>query len=349
MSGLHLRAISHAFGPNKVLNGVSVFVAPGELVCLLGPSGCGKTTLLRLAAGLEALQTGQVEIDGRVVGDGVKGHHLPPEKRDVGLMFQDYALFPHLTVRENIMFGIEKKHRTERKDAISAGMVSMGISGYADAYPHTLSGGQQQRVALLRALAPDPKVLLLDEPFSGLDVTRRAQVRTETLRIIKDAGVGTLMVTHDPEEAMFMADRILVMNEGRIVQDGTPTDLYFKPQTPFVTELFGTVNKFISVARNGAVETPVGTFPVNEQLNDIELHILIRPEAFQVETSGGDVNVKVVSARPLGRSSVVMMTLESGFPIEARFPGMFLPEPGTTVALTVKRDQLHIFPEGGTR
>lgn len=349
MSGLHLRAISHAFGPNKVLNGVSVFVAPGELVCLLGPSGCGKTTLLRLAAGLEALQTGQVEIDGRIVGDGVKGQHLPPEKRDVGLMFQDYALFPHLSVRENIMFGIEKKRRTERKDAVAAGMVSMGISGYADAYPHTLSGGQQQRVALLRALAPDPKVLLLDEPFSGLDVTRRAQVRKETLRIIKDAGVGTLMVTHDPEEAMFMADRILVMNEGRIVQDGTPTELYFKPQTPFVTELFGTVNEFTGIGKDGAAKTPVGTFPVSEQLNGAALRILIRPEAFQIETSGGDVHAEVVNARPLGRSSVVMMTLDDGFQIEARFPGVFLPEPGTSVAITVRRDQLHIFPADETR
>lgn len=250
MSGLHLRAISHAYGRNRVLSGVSVFVAPGELVCLLGPSGCGKTTLLRIAAGLEDLQTGVVEIDGSVVADGAQKRSLPPEQRGVGLMFQDYALFPHLNVRDNVTFGLGKASGS-RSAWLDDALTSMGVENYANAYPHTLSGGQQQRVALLRALAPQPRVLLLDEPFSGLDVTRRAQIRADTLQVIKQTGVATLMVTHDPEEAMFMADRILVMNEGRVIQDGRPTDLYFSPADAFVAELFGPVNRFRATVQDG--------------------------------------------------------------------------------------------------
>ena len=345
MSGLNLRAISHAFGSNQVLKSVSVSVEPGELVCLLGPSGCGKTTLLRLAAGLETIQAGTVEIDGEVVADADTGVNLPPEKRHVGLMFQDYALFPHLTIRENIEFGLANKERAQTNKDISARMENMGISNYADVYPHTLSGGQQQRVALLRALAPGPKVLLLDEPFSGLDVTRRAQVRAETLRTIKDTGVGTLMVTHDPEEAMFMADRILVMNDGRVVQDGSPTDLYFHPHDQFVTELFGPVNEFSGVVENNLIKTAIGDFPVTGHDEGTELVFLIRPEGFLIDDHHGDITLKVVTARPLGRSSVVMMELEDGTPIEARVPGVVLPEAGQTVGVSVRPEQIHYFPK----
>lgn len=345
MSGLNLRAISHAFGSNQVLDSVSVSVEPGELVCLLGPSGCGKTTLLRLAAGLEPLQAGTVEIDGEVVADADSGANLPPEKRHVGLMFQDYALFPHLTIRENIGFGLAQKDRTQTQNDISTKMKNMGISDYAEVYPHTLSGGQQQRVALLRALAPGPKVLLLDEPFSGLDVTRRAQVRTETLRTIKDTGVGTLMVTHDPEEAMFMADRILVMNEGRVLQDGSPTDLYFHPHDQFVTELFGPVNEFAGTVENNLIKTSIGDFPVSGHDDGTELAFLIRPEGFLIDDHIGEIKLKVVTARPLGRSSVVMMELEDGTPIEARVPGVVLPKAGQTVGVSIRPEQIHYFPK----
>ncbi len=349
MSGLHLRAISHAFGSNQVLNNVSVSVAPGELVCLLGPSGCGKTTLLRIAAGLETLQSGQVEIGGELVADADRHLNLPPEKRGVGLMFQDYALFPHLTIQENISFGVTKKDRSAHQSTIAKNMANMGISGYAEAYPHTLSGGQQQRVALLRALAPGPNVLLLDEPFSGLDVTRRAQVRTETLRTIKDTGVGTLMVTHDPEEAMFMADRILVMNEGQVLQDGSPTDLYFHPHDQFVTELFGPVNEFTGVVKNNLVKTSVGEFPISGYNDGTELSFFIRPEGFLINQAIGNISMKVITARPLGRSSVVMMELDDGTSIEARIPGVVLPEAGSSVSVSIRPEQIHYFPKQQTR
>jgi len=357
MSGLHLRAISHAFGDNQVLSGVSVYVAPGDLVCLLGPSGCGKTTLLRLAAGLEPLQTGQIGINDVLVADGTNPNQIPPEQRGAGLMFQDFALFPHLTVRENITFGIDSKNSARRVEWVDQALTSMGLVGYADAYPHTLSGGQQQRVALVRALAPDPRILLLDEPFSGLDVARRAQIRTETLRLVKQTGVATLMVTHDPEEAMFMADRILVMNEGRVVQDGTPVELYSSPKDAFVAEFFGPVNKFQHTVRAGKVETPVGAFDADGYEDGVLVDVLVRPEGFRLANAhekphampGDDLGntsviLEVDTARPLGRSSYVALKLSTGQIIETRVPGLFLPVPGDKVCVGVNAHQAHIFP-----
>ncbi|MEX0694980.1 MAG: ABC transporter ATP-binding protein [Rhodospirillales bacterium] len=358
MNGLHMRAISHAFGIHEVLSGVSVYVAPGELVCLLGPSGCGKTTLLRLAAGLEHLQTGQVEIDGRIVADGADPKQLPPEQRGVGLMFQDYALFPHLNVRDNVAFGLDPAKGGRRSAWINEAIATMGLTDYADVYPHTLSGGQQQRVALIRALAPGPQILLLDEPFSGLDVTRRAQIRAETLHLVKQAGVATLMVTHDPEEAMFMADRILVMNSGRVIQDGTPVDLYFKPRDSFVAELFGPVNRYAGTVQNNQVATPLGSFSTAAFSDGTEVEVMVRPEglrlALQDETPipmPGDPDTlvycdspaEVLTARPLGRSSYVVFKLADGETAEARIPGVFLPAAGSPVRVAVNARQVHIF------
>lgn len=347
MSGLSLNGISHAFGTNRVLKDVSVAVAPGELVCLLGPSGCGKTTLLRLAAGLEFLQEGRVDIGGQTVADSAAGVRLAPEKRGVGLMFQDFALFPHLTVSENIAFGIDKRKNGAAQAWITNALSKMGLESYADAYPHTLSGGQQQRVALLRALAPGPGVLLLDEPFSGLDVSRRAAIRAETLHIVKDAGVAALMVTHDPEEAMFMADRILVMNEGHIVQDGTPTDLYFHPENAFVAELFGPVNRFSGKTRGEKVETPIGVVPAPGIPDGTEVDILIRPEGVRVSDASalGDPSSlpRVVTARPLGRSSFLVLELADGTRIEARVHGVFLPAAGTPLSVAVHAPEAFAF------
>lgn len=370
MSGLHLNNVSHAFeSGNPVVNGVSVFVAPGELVCLLGPSGCGKTTLLRVAAGLEVLQVGQVTIGERVVAEGRQGLHVPPENRGIGLMFQDYSLFPHLNVFENVTFGLTENAEESRQWARTA-LVKMGLEGYASSYPHILSGGQQQRVALLRALAPEPRVLLLDEPFSGLDVTRRADIRKETLGILKETGVATLMVTHDPEEAMFMADRILVMDEGRIIQDGTPVETYFEPQNAFVAALFGHVNRLNGVVQKGHVITPLGTFEAGHLENGTPVEVLIRPEGLRLSRAGvvpdaqaGDIpckpapvtgkspagpKVRTLSARPIGRSSHIVLAAENGegpeLTIEARVPGMFLPETGEQVSVTVNPRQAHVFP-----
>ncbi|PIW30328.1 MAG: ABC transporter ATP-binding protein [Rhodospirillales bacterium CG15_BIG_FIL_POST_REV_8_21_14_020_66_15] len=350
--GLHMLNVSHAFGDNKVVSGVSVFVRPGELVCLLGPSGCGKTTLLRLAAGLEELQVGRITIGDETVADGHGGRQLAPEKRNVGLMFQDFALFPHLTVFENIAFGLPEKDTARRAWARET-MVTMGLGDYADAFPHTLSGGQQQRVALLRALAPAPRVLLLDEPFSGLDVNRRAQIRQDTFQILSRSGIATLMVTHDPEEAMFMADRILVMQDGRIVQSGTPVEIYFHPQTDFVAELFGPVNRLRGAVSQGSLVTPLGRFPANglALAEGAEVRVLVRPEALalSVPAAGdGGAALTVLSARSLGRSTHLTLALDGDGAqgvLNARMPGVFLPETGSRVTARVAPENLLVFPE----
>ncbi len=341
MNGLHLSGISHAFGANRVLDDVSVAVAPGELVCLLGPSGCGKTTLLRLAAGLEGLQTGAISIDGATVGDAAAGIAVPPERRGVGLMFQDYALFPHLSVRENIAFGTDPRDPA-RQAWIDGALGRMGLAEIAGMYPHTLSGGQQQRVALMRALAPSPKVLLLDEPFSGLDVTRRAQVRAETLKLVKEAGVATLMVTHDPEEAMFMADRILVMDAGHVVQDGAPTALYDAPACAFVAEFFGPVNRFEGLVEDGAVATPLGRLATPGLPDGAAALVLIRPEGIRPAAAG--IELEIETARPLGPSSYISLRLPGGGTLEARFAGGALPAAGTRIAIEVDQGRVYAFP-----
>jgi iron(III) transport system ATP-binding protein len=344
MSGLLIEGVSHAFDDVAVVRDVSVMAAPGEVVCLLGPSGCGKTTLLRVAAGLERLQHGRVCIDDTVVADAAGGIHLPPERRGIGLMFQDYALFPHLTVRDNIRFGIGAD-TPERRTWIDQAIRGMDLDGHADSFPHTLSGGQQQRVALLRALAPNPKVLLLDEPFSGLDVSRRAQVRQQTLDTLKQAGVTALMVTHDPEEAMFMADRILVMNQGRVVQDGTPVETYFQPANAFVAGFFGPVNRLPGRVANGHVTTPLGRFAATGLADGAGVSVLVRPEGLHLIVNA-DGNFTVLSARPLGGTSMVAVEIPDGvgkLTLEARVPGIFLPATGSRVDVSVDQDAAYVF------
>ena len=276
-TGLVMERIRHAYDTAEVLRDVSLIAEAGKLTCLLGPSGCGKTTLLRLAAGLETVQEGRIYLQGKMVANGADGTCLPPEKRGVGLMFQDYALFPHLNVFDNIAFGI-KNLTAERRKWIETNLERMGVAKHRNSFPHVLSGGQQQRVALLRALAPQPQILLLDEPFSGLDVTRRAQIREETLSFLKDCGVAVLMVTHDPEEAMFMADHIVVMKSGKVVQAGTPVQTYFHPADAFVAELFGPMNEFKGRVDKGAIDTPFGPFPIPSIPDGEPAKVLVRME-----------------------------------------------------------------------
>ena len=351
MSGLALADIHHAYGALPVLRGVSVAVPQGTVMGLLGPSGCGKTTLLRVAAGLEPLQRGRVQVGGETVADARTGGALPPERRGVGLMFQDYALFPHLTVAQNVGFGLAGAD-AGRTEWVRRSLARLGLEDLAGRYPHTLSGGQQQRVALLRALAPEPRVLLLDEPFASLDVTLRAQIRTETLELIKETGIATLIVTHDPEEAMFMSDELLVMGQGVLVQRGTPLDLYQTPANAFVADLFGPVNRIESEARRGQAETPVGRFPIPGLPDGTPVQVLIRLEAFRLtpcDEPGRDGEaVRVLSARLIGRSTQVRLCCRPGsdgspLHLQARVPGTFLPPEGTRVTVEVDPDRVFVF------
>jgi len=343
MKGIRLHQVSHSYDSVEVVRGVSLTVTPGEVACLLGPSGCGKTTLLRLAAGLEVVQRGRVTIGDKVVADGADGVHVVPERRRVGLMFQDYALFPHLTVFDNIAFGIADQSKKRRRWVHSA-LERMGLADNAGSYPHTLSGGQQQRCALLRALAPEPDVLLLDEPFSGLDVTRRAQVREQTLELLREAGIATLIVSHDPEEAMFMSDRLLIMEEGQILQHGAPEEIYLNPLDASVAELFGPLNRIGGAIADGHLETSLGRFDAHDLEAGMEAVLLIRPEGLAVAPTGAGTPATVTSARLLGRSSRLRVAVDAiDRPLEVLVPGVYLPDAGTAVSLKVDPAQAFVF------
>lgn len=239
MKFLEIKNVTKKFDKQTVLNDVSVSVKKGELVCILGPSGCGKTTLLRIIAGLETVNKGSVFIDGE------DSTHLPPAKRNFGIVFQSYALFPNMTVRQNILFGLDqKKHmsKDEKNDKVNEVLRMADLHDHRNKYPHQLSGGQQQRTALARAIAMSPAYLLLDEPLSALDAKVRVKLRSEICRIQRTLGITTIMVTHDQEEALTMADKIIVMNNAVVEQIGTPREIYDHPATPFVADFIGTMN-----------------------------------------------------------------------------------------------------------
>ena len=347
-SAVRLENVHHLYGHVPSVRGVSLEVFPGEVVCLLGPSGCGKTTALRIAAGLEAVAEGAVFVGPMETSR--PGHTVPPEARDIGLVFQDYALFPHLTISKNVGFGLPKGRASEVR--IAEVLEKVGMSDYAESYPHELSGGQQQRVALARALAPEPKAVLMDEPFSGLDARLREEVRDRTLHVLKASGAAVLMVTHDAEEAMHMADRIIVMRDGRIEQQGRPDELYMHPVNSFVAGFFGEVNQIASTVSDGEAKTPLGSFPAQEQGEGDSVDVVIRPEALSLSEVDEDhpVHVRVLASRMLGRTSLIHLCTcvasEQEVHLHARVPGRYLPEDGTLRSVTLDRSQVFVFPVG---
>jgi len=325
MVGIH-----HAYGLTSVLDNISLTVPAGELVCLLGPSGCGKTTLLRIAAGLERLQSGTVTIDEEVVASAEV--QIDPERRQIGFMFQDFALFPHLTVMENVTFGLFQQSQGAARSRAGEMLEQVGMTQHADKHPHHLSGGQQQRVALARALAPKPRLVLLDEPFAGLDTNMRARVRQQTLTVLKQTNVATLMVTHDHREAMFMADRIKVMGEnGQILQSGRPEEIYYHPAEEYVARLFGPMNTIEGKAYDGKIETSFGNLNAGETGSGANVRLLFRPEGLILshgENADSDSTpVEVVSAHLLGDTSIVRIKVDqgpnAGSEFQARIPGAF--------------------------
>jgi iron(III) transport system ATP-binding protein len=353
---LDLLDVSHAYGDVRAVDQVSLHVDEGEVICLLGPSGCGKSTVLRLAAGLEALQHGRVAMQDRLVADGALGQSLPPELRGVGLVFQDFALFPHLTVARNVAFGLARLEAGARAARIQEVLDQVDMRDYADAYPHALSGGQQQRIALARALAPQPAILLLDEPFSGLDARLREQIRDDTLHVLKRSRTATLMVTHDPEEAMFMADRIYLMQSGRVVQSGSPDAIYHRPVSPFVARFFTATNDLAGIVEAGTVQSPLGVLPAPGHAEGAAVQILIRPESIHlVAPGGGDGASRIVPAwveevRFLGNSKLLVVRLASGdnrsLTLRVRHAGRHLPELGSQILLQLDPADALIFPEG---
>jgi iron(III) transport system ATP-binding protein len=277
-SMIRLDGVTKRFGATTAVDEATLCVERGEVVALLGPSGCGKTTLLRLIAGFEHPDGGTVEVAGRRVADA--GSWIPPEQRRVGMVFQDYALFPHLTVAENVGFGLRRRVRAPR---VAELLSVVNLDGLGRRYPHELSGGQQQRVALARALAPSPELVLLDEPWSNVDPYLRETLRAEVSEIIRPLGVTVLLVTHDREEAFSLADRIALMRDGSVVQEGTSEEIYFSPVSRWAAEFVGAANVLGGRVVGGRVETPVGAFPANGASALESAQVLVRPELLELE------------------------------------------------------------------
>jgi iron(III) transport system ATP-binding protein len=351
---LALEGVGHAFGATRALTDVSLALRAGEITCLLGPSGCGKSTLLRVAAGVEGPTEGRVLIDGRVVSDAAT--HVPPEARGVGLVFQDFALFPHMRVAENVAFGLAGP-RASRVARVRRLLDRVGLAAHARRYPHQLSGGEQQRVALVRALAPRPRILLMDEPFSGLDDRLRDAVRDETLDILREEGAAVLLVTHEPEEAMRMADRIALMRAGRIVQEGAPYNVYNAPADKEAAMFFSDVNVIHGVVRNFQTETPFGMFLTPGLADRADVEIVIRPQHLKIDfdrngagplptpQDGVPARGRVTRARFVGDRSIVELAMDhDGSALKATIPGVFLPRPGTPLWLSLRRDRCFVFP-----
>ena len=309
-NGLSLRGISHAYDTTPILSAVDLTVGAGEVVCLLGPSGSGKSTLLRIVAGLEPLQSGEIWLNGaRLAGPG---DEPPPEARSMGLVFQDHVLFPHLTVAQNIAFGLRDATAERRREIVAERLGAVGLSGLEERYPHTLSGGQQQRVAVARALAPEPDVLLLDEPFASVDATLRRRLREDARRALKSAGAPAIVVTHDPEEALAMADRIVVMVEGRVVQEDIPERVWDQPADRFVAELFGSSESVAGEIVDGRVSTVFGDIDARLPEGAAEgkqVDVVIRPTAVHVERGDGPGTIEDV--RFLGDSHLVVVAFGS--------------------------------------
>ncbi|MEM9642107.1 MAG: ABC transporter ATP-binding protein [Pseudomonadota bacterium] len=350
---LELIDLTCRFNGVTAVDGVCLALSPGEVTCLLGPSGCGKSTTLRVAAGVERATSGQVLIDGRLVeGNGVS---VPPERRGVGMMFQDFALFPHLTAAGNVAFGVGRGAGNRVADLLER----VGLANKSDRYPHQLSGGEQQRVALARALAPRPRVMLMDEPFSGLDNRLRDGIRDETLDILKEEGTAVLLVTHEPNEAMRMANQIALMRAGRIVQRGAPYNIYNNPVDAEAAAFFSDINILHGVVENFQTSTPFGQFFCPNMRDGADVEIVIRPQHLRMDfdrqgsgprptaSDGVPARGVVERARYIGNESLVDLRMEhDGSLLRATIPGVFMPAPGRKLWISLRRDRCFVFPCG---
>ncbi|MFK5996641.1 MAG: ABC transporter ATP-binding protein [Rhodobacterales bacterium] len=350
---LELQNITRVYDGTPVVDGLSLTLAAGQVTCLLGPSGCGKSTTLRIAAGVEWQSSGAVLIDGRVVSDDTC--HMPPEARHIGLMFQDFALFPHLDVERNVGFGL-KGSRSARGPRVADLLHKVGLEGFENKYPHQLSGGEQQRVALARALAPKPQVMLMDEPFSGLDDRLRDDVRDATLEVLKAENTAVLLVTHEPEEAMRMADQIALMRAGRIVQAGAPYNIYNAPKDRQAAGFFSDINVIEGVVTNALTETPFGQFLTPGMVDGTRVEIIIRPQHLKLDfdrhgqgpnptaKDGVPARGQVKRARYLGNQSLVEFVMDYDHSVlKVLVPGVFLPGVDTAMWLSMRRDRCFWF------
>ena len=344
---LELNNLACGYTGHKVVHDLSIHLRAGDIGCLLGPSGCGKTTTLRSIAGFEPVSAGEIRLDGQLLSSPT--HNVPPEQRRIGMVFQDYALFPHLTVAQNIAFGINKHPERQRVVAELLELVKLGKLGQR--YPHELSGGQQQRVALARALAPEPRLLLLDEPFSNLDGELRRRLSGEVRDILKARGTSAMLVTHDQSEAFAVCDQVGVLREGRLQQWDTPYNLYHEPATPFVASFIGqgyfirgqlltpdTVQTELGVIRgNRAYQLPTGS----------AVDVLLRPDDI-VGQEGSSLTATITGKLFLGASTLYRLQLPTGSVLEAIFPSHDDHPLGEVLGIRVSADHLVVFSAQGS-
>ena len=313
--GLEISSVSHFYGDYQSLGQVSMQVDSGGVHCLLGASGSGKSTLLRLVAGLEVPVAGEIKLNGVTLYD--KHTNRLPEKRPVGLVFQQYALFPHLTVLENIGYGISRLKRKQRLEMVEKFLHLIELPNSGDSMPHELSGGEQQRVALARALCCEPQAILLDEPFSKLDPRLRADLRKLTLRLLKDANVATLLVTHDPREALAVSQTVTILEKGRVIQSGDVEDVYFKPNSLSAAKMFGPVNSFSPYRMNAGVPPFSGEITKLSGIAE-DGTIFVRPEFIQVRGPNGDSNAIVREKTNEGSTTLFLLEMQSQLKVYAR-------------------------------
>ncbi len=338
---IRLSGVAKSFGVVEAVRDLDLELAKGKILALLGPSGCGKTTTLRLLAGFEYPDAGEIEIAGRLVAG--RDVNIPPEKRRVGMVFQDYALFPHLTVAKNVAYGLAGVHRGKKRNARVAEVLSLArLEGLEERMPHELSGGQQQRVALARALASEPTIVLLDEPFSNLDATLRAEMRSEMREILRAAGATAVFVTHDQAEALSIADEVALMLEGRIVQLAPPEELYHRPATREVASFVGEANFLPGMAEGGRVLCELGDVPAVGGNTGGEVEVMLRPEVLALRASL-EGEATVVSREFYGHDQLIKLRLDSGRTVLSRLgmgPGF---KPGERVAVEVRGPAV-VFP-----
>jgi iron(III) transport system ATP-binding protein len=337
------RDITKSFGSVRAVDRVDLAVLDGEILAILGPSGCGKTTFLRLVAGFERPDGGSIELAGETVAAG--GRFVPPERRRTGFVFQDYALFPHLSVAENVGFGVREQDR--RRYRVAEVLRLVGLSGYERRYPHELSGGEQQRVALARALAPEPTIVLLDEPFSNLDADLRARVRGEVRDILRTAAATAVFVTHDQEEALGIADRIAVLRAGRIEQVGRPEEIYHTPATRFVADFVGRAEFLPAQVADGRVSMELGTFVLPGEVEAGAGEIMLRPEDLRLSVDPTQDNI-VVGREFHGPMNISAIRLPSGRVVWAAHSSQTLFRDGERVRVAFRPDHLVLF-RGETR
>lgn len=345
---LDVKELSHFFGEKEALSNLNFSIENNSIVSVLGPSGCGKTTLIRLIAGLEQIQNGEIFLENNLVAN--KNLNIPPEKRPISYVFQDFALFPHMTVLENVSFAAGSK--SNKKQLIDQVIHLAKVENFLDKYPHSLSGGEQQRVALARSFAVQPKLLLLDEPFSDLDINLKREIIDDTLHLINSLDSSAIVVTHNAEEAMFLSDVILVMESGKLIQIGTPHEIYFKPSNLYVASLFGETNIFQSKVVDNTCATPLGRIKTSNLPNNQEVDVVVRPEAIKLNLEKSPLlnpnSGVVVDSKFLGNSAIIHMSVNDEknkkHHIHSRVMGNFLPPPASSVSVTLDEDHVFIFP-----